>query len=150
MSQDRWDRVTEILNAYNYNIMSRQECIKKIENLGFQVIFPIELTETAKKKMGRVMLGECNAIMSRALIVDKTQKKQYGNVYMLSKIADYYYSNVGIGIRTIQNVSQAIITTYFDDVNDPEAEKFRKILKDLGYTVQDNNEDQKIVITNIN
>lgn len=162
MNQDRSKQAINILNEYNKKRkIEEQEFIKtsenphthedigyslkmdknskeiqQLEDLGFKVIFPAELTEEAVAKMDVAQRHEYDTKLNEALIVDTNGQH---SLDLASVIAKHYFQE-GHCMQGVSAQSNSLTEYSHGEFKEGNNQEYKKLLDEIGYeTTMDEN-----------
>ncbi len=112
------------------------DTVKKLEDLGFKVIYPAPLTEKAINEMSVGERYVYDAKMNTALVIDGNEQNR--SLDFARTISQHYFSN-GSGMRTGLDTKNNSITEYpFGDFEEGVSAGYQDLLNDLGFKTEMN------------
>lgn len=122
-------------NGLSISGLNREsDTVKKLESLGFKVIYPAQLTEQAVDRMDDVQKYVYNAKMSTALVIDGSEKCLSLNLENL--IAKYYFDAGMPDIAGLDSQNNSITRYPRYDFPPETNANYKDLLDDIGFQTE--------------
>lgn len=143
-----FDRSSKEYNGLSLSGLDRDSAtVKKLESLGFKVIYPAPLTEKAVDRMDVGDKYVYDAKMSDALVIDG--KEQNLSLDFANTIARHYFSN-GYGMIGGVDFEKNSITEYpHGDFKEGVSSEFQDLLNGLGFQTEMDERGNVTVLSDI-